>query len=129
MDLYTISKDKRTLSINKKSITFDDDIENVLEFSEILCVCLINNDYHADGSVSINMEKQPINNVYGIDKKCSISWRIEQVTSPYLGTDPNEFYSGILKISDKVLRIFTFRCITFDIDIYSLEVINRYFAR
>lgn len=128
MEKYTISKNKKTIFVENIKISFNDKIETVLTFSDVLIVHLKNVDCINDKS-AIWMRKQPINNIYGIDSRGKIVWNIKQITTPHLGNQPDEYYSGAIKISENILRVMTFRCITFDIDINTLEIVNKTFTK
>jgi len=128
METYTISDDKRTLSIQGHSISFRDDIETVLTFPDIWVVQLGNVRYK-NGQPAINMPEQPINNVYGVDKKCNIIWSIKEIATLHIGSPPDEYYSGATKISDSAFRIYAFRGYSLSIDVNTLEVVNKKFVK
>ena len=128
MDTYRISNDKKTLFIQKYHVSFKDDINTVLTFPDIHVIQLQNH-FYVNGQPGCDMSKQPLNNVYGIDKKCNIIWNIKQITAKHLGIQPDEFYSAVTMLSDSLLRLFAFRCISFDIDINTLSVVYKAFTK
>jgi len=124
METYSISDDKKTLSIGENSISFNDEIETILEYPTAWIVHL-ENAHYINGRRAIDASKQPLNNVYAVDNGCNVIWNIKQILSSHLGTMTDEYYTGLIKLSDTVLRVMTFRCITFDIDINTLEVVDK----
>lgn len=125
---YTISKDKRVFSSNGKQIAFNDDIETVLIFPNSWVIHL-ENVHYMNGLPAYDMSKQPTNNIYGIDNECNILWNIKQITYSHLGITPDGYYNKPIKISDSVFATSEFRCINFDIDINTLEIVNKKFSK
>jgi len=118
----------KTLFIGERQISFGDGIETVLEFSDLWIVLLGNIDY-VNGQRSIDMSKQPLNNIYAVDKECNVLWNIKQIIPSGLLMTPDEQYTGAVKISDNILRVTTFNCFAFDIDINTLEVVDKIFTK
>ena len=118
----------KTLFIGERQISFGDGIETVLEFPDLWVVLLGNIDY-VNGQRSVDMSKQPLNNIYAVDKECNVLWNIKQIIPSNLLTTPDEQYTGAVKVSGNILRVTTFNCFTFDIDINTLEVVNKIFTK
>ena len=118
---HTVSDDKKTLFIGEHEISFNDDIDNVLKFPKMWAVNLTN--YYHNGQ-GVDMSKQPPNNVYCIDDECNILWEIGEIMASHIGSNQNENYVAIKKISDEILRVFSFHCIVYDININTRKVIN-----
>ena len=129
MDTYSLSQDKRTLTINDMQMFFKDEIEVVLKFPSMWVVLLCNICYDKNGHRSVDMAKQPLNNIYAVDKECNILWNIKQIATSHLGSQPNEHYTGAKKLSENSLRVMTFRGLTFDIDINACKIINTIFTK
>ena len=128
MIAYSISEDKKSILIENSKILFEDEINNVLVFPNV-CVVHLTNIKCASGKSSVNMWEQPINNIYGIDSSGKILWNIKQITMSHLGEQIDDYYSGAAKLSNNILRVATFRGITLDIDINSLDVVSKTFTR
>jgi hypothetical protein len=130
MNSYKISNNKKILSIGKQQISFEDDIENILAFSNIFAVLLGN-------TVSVKIEgkpmltvRHPANNIYIINYECNILWTINQiitVTPPVFEADKH--YVRIHKISENLLRVWSQNSIAYDIDINTFKVVNRVFTK
>ncbi|MCL1862736.1 MAG: hypothetical protein FWF78_04120 [Defluviitaleaceae bacterium] len=123
---HTVSDDKKTLFIGENAISFDDDIDSVLKFPKMWVVSLTNYYHYGQG---VDMSKQPSDNVYCIDDECNILWEIGEIMVSHIGPNQNENYVGIKKVSDEILRVFSFACITYDIDINARKVTNAVFTK
>tara|TARA_R110002096_G_scaffold63760_2_gene156129 strand:- start:558 stop:935 length:378 start_codon:yes stop_codon:yes gene_type:complete len=103
----TYKFENKELKINGKSIEFDDQIKEVIEFDRFL---VVRTDY---------FESTTNENVYGINADGKIEWQIEKLTK--LTHNGKEFdgitdpYTGIKKLTDKTLRLFNWDSTHFEI--------------
>jgi len=128
LDNYCVSEDKRCVTCGNNSISFDDDVDEILVFPAV-CLVHLENISEENGHRWVNMKEQPENNIYGIDSECKIIWNIKQITAPYLGNRPDEFYTCPTKRSVNVFSTAAFRGFTFYIDVNTLEVMDCVFTK
>jgi len=117
-----VSKDKRVLSIGKKAIIFNADIETVVPFKNpnVYCVALCN--IEPDGSIEV--DKQPVNSLYCVDENCKILWSLQGSM-----LQRREFCIDIAKTDDRTLRVWTVSQAVYDIDIVERTINKKKFVK
>lgn len=117
-----INKDKKILNIGKKAITFNSDIETVVSFEKhnLFCVLLCN--IEQDGS--IEMVKQPVNNLYCLDVSCKILWSLQGSV-----LKRKEFCLDIRKVDENTIRAWTISKVAYDIDVTTMQITKKKFIK
>lgn len=120
--LAVVGKDKRVLTIGKKAVIFNADIETVVPFKNpnTYCVSLCN--IEPDGS--IEEDKQPVNNLYCVDEDCKILWSFQGSI-----LKRREFCLDISKVDEKTLRVWTIAQIAYDIDVMTTQITKKKYIK
>lgn len=120
--IAVVDKDKRILTIGKKTIIFNANIETIISFKNlnVFCVALCN--IEQDGS--IELQKQPINNLYCVDENCKILWSLQGSI-----LNRREFCLDIVKVDEKTLRVWTTSNTVYDIDVMTMRIIKKKFIK
>ncbi|NDI36617.1 hypothetical protein [Chengkuizengella sediminis] len=125
-----IENNKSILHIEKNTVSFDGIINNLIEFENIVCIQLdydTNRKYHNNNHATVL--DLILNNIYGVGLDAKVRWNIKDILKQHLGQQHDEWYTEMHCQAENVLRVFTFRSITFDIDMKTLKVMNKIFAK
>lgn len=97
----------KELKIGEKSLEFDNEIKEVIEFDGFL---VVRTDYY---------ESTTNENVYGINADGKIEWQIEKLTKlTHNGIEYNgisEPYTSIIKLCDKTLKLMNWDSTNFEV--------------
>jgi hypothetical protein len=128
---YTIIPDNKVLTINNQQITFNDNIETILIFPDRHIIFLKNTRFNKEGQSCVRMSEQPSNNIFCIDNDCNILWDTQKLNRIlYDDSVPsNDTYVGIKKVSENILRVWTWSCFFYDIDIDTFKIVNKQFTK
>lgn len=114
--------DSNILNINGKELIFDNNINNVIEYNNILIVHVFNNN-------SSTMLEQPVNNIYGVSNTGKIIWNIQE----FFNNSNNEMYNLFHDIScvsmymnqEGELIIVTYDGLAYVLDIENMQIVRR----
>ena len=113
--MITYNINRKKLIIDSEKIKFEHTISKVEEIDELLIVLLKNIE---TGDVT----KQPINNIYAVDRNGKIVWNINDIVGN------NEFFGGFYKLSEKNMdsKIVAVDCMgkRHTIDLKSMKVVE-----
>jgi len=107
----TFKFENNILKIEGKTLEFDNEIKEVIEFNELL---VVRTDYY----------KSPSNeNIYGVNLDGKIAWQIEKLTKLYHNgieyDGIKEPYGAIIKLTDRTLKLINFDSTSFEIYAHS----------
>ena len=106
--------ENKELKIGEKSLEFDDEIKEVIDFNGFL---VVRTDYY---------ESTTNENVYGINTDGKIEWQIEKLTKlTHNGIEFNgisEPYTSIIKLTDKTLKLMNWDSTYFEVYAHTGEL-------
>ena len=110
----TYKFENKELKIGEKSLDFDDEIKEVIEFDQFL---VVRTDYYNSTTNE---------NVFGVNADGKIEWQIQKMTKlTHNGIEYDgikEPYTAILKLTGKTLRLINWDSTNFEIYAHSGEI-------
>lgn len=108
------------LNINGKTHDFKHHINDIIKVKKLIVVHLFDS---LDSKDSIDISKQPFNNIYGINEHGDIEWNINDIVKN------DEMYTGIKIDNNEKLIVNTFIGVAFVIDVDRKRIIKKYLTK
>lgn len=115
---YEVSGTK--LNVNGIMYDFKHNINGIIKIKKLILVHIFDS---IDKRGSIDISRQPVNNIYGVNEQGRIEWNIKEIVKN------DEMYTEMKIDSDGHLVLNTFLGIAFIIDVNKKEIVNKYLIK